>query len=662
MNTGSRSRQGRGAPFVLGLALVVGCGGTVRQHDYDTTAHDTDAVTRPVDGPEGDTAARLPRFASAEELLAFLDSQTTDDLRGGGGMEESIPSTASVEMADMDAPPVPEPSMAEESAPPADATAGAAGESITNVQEAGVDEGGIVKVRGEHLVVLRRGRIFTIRMGSDRLEPISAVNAFPPGTSGDGWYDEMLVHGNTIVVVGYSYSAEATEIGLFDIDDAGRVSYRATAYLRSNDYYSSRNYASRLVGDTLIFYVPHYMMGYAGEGQDRVSTALPGLAIYRSGGPVSFVPIMAPTDVYRPLQPSGANTLHTVVTCDLRSRDLQCRGQGIVGPPSRTFYVSRDAVYVWVTEGGPLSWIQGQEGSLPQGAVYRLPLGDGLPGAIGVFGSPTDQFSFREFDGHLNVLVRAEGGGDAMWSPEVSYGDVALVRVPLAAFSGDAQQVAEYTRLPRPEGYGELHNRFVADWVLYGQDGTDEQAQNAVFIHPVRGGQTTAISLPHGVNRIEALADDAVVIGSDGRNVHFTAVNLGATPVARGRYVQRDAAEGETRSHGFFFRSDRGSDGVLGLPLTREGGRWSHLQHGSAEVLFLRVQNLDFAPLGSLDASRDTGDDNCIASCTDWYGNARPIFWRGRVFALLGYELVEGEIRGDRIVALRRATMLSALR
>src|SRR6185503_14507497 len=32
-------------------------------------------------------------------------------------------------------------------------------ESVTNVQHAGVDEGGIVKVHGNHLVVMRRGRL-----------------------------------------------------------------------------------------------------------------------------------------------------------------------------------------------------------------------------------------------------------------------------------------------------------------------------------------------------------------------------------------------------------------------------------------------------------------------------------------------------------------------
>ena len=36
-------------------------------------------------------------------------------------------------------------------------------ESITNVQTAGVDEGGIVKRAGDHLVILRRGRLFPVR-------------------------------------------------------------------------------------------------------------------------------------------------------------------------------------------------------------------------------------------------------------------------------------------------------------------------------------------------------------------------------------------------------------------------------------------------------------------------------------------------------------------
>ncbi len=133
-------------------------------------------------------------------------------------------------------------------------------ESVTNTQHAGVDEGGIVKVHGDHLVVLRRGRLFTVMIGDGALNPVSAVDAFGPDINPSStWYDEMLVSGDTVVVIGYSYERGGTEVGLFNINDAGHLSYRSTYHLRSNDYYSSRNYASRLIGNKLIFYAPQYL-------------------------------------------------------------------------------------------------------------------------------------------------------------------------------------------------------------------------------------------------------------------------------------------------------------------------------------------------------------------------------------------------------------------
>jgi hypothetical protein len=49
-------------------------------------------------------------------------------------------------------------------------------------------------------------------------------------------------------------------------------------------------------------------------------------------------------------------------------------------------------------------------------------------------------------------------------------------------------------------------------------------------------------------------------------------------------------------------------------------------------------------------------DDGCVASCVDWYGNARPLFLRGRIFALLGYELVEGDLRNGAVHEIRRVS------
>jgi len=87
----------------------------------------------------------------------------------------------------------PAPSNATSVAGLADAKSKEANESITNVQHAGVDEGGIVKLHGDHLVVLRRGRLFIVAIGGTS-STNSAVDAFgqtsiPRYT----WYDEMLV-------------------------------------------------------------------------------------------------------------------------------------------------------------------------------------------------------------------------------------------------------------------------------------------------------------------------------------------------------------------------------------------------------------------------------------------------------------------------------------
>src|SRR5438046_10536273 len=122
-------------------------------------------------------------------------------------------------------------------------------ESITNTQHAGVDEGGIVKLHGDHLVVLRRGRLFTVAIGDGALKPISSVDAFGPDIDPRyTWYDEMLVSEDTVAVIGYSSERGGTGVGLFKLNDAGMLDYRSTYHLRSNDYYSSRNYASRLIG------------------------------------------------------------------------------------------------------------------------------------------------------------------------------------------------------------------------------------------------------------------------------------------------------------------------------------------------------------------------------------------------------------------------------
>ena len=541
-----------------------------------------------------------------------------------------------------------------------------ASQSITNTQEANVDEGGIVKVRADTLVILRRGRLFTVSLAGGSMRPIDSINAFPPGVSGEGdWYDEMLLSGDRVIVVGYSYERGGTEINRFRLDAAGRLRFEDAYHLRSNDYYSSRNYASRLIGNRLIFYTPLYL-----EWDADPLEALPGLRKWVPGASNErpFRRIASARQIFiaptmRNDRETQIDTLHSVTTCDLSAPTLNCSAVGVLGPESRTFYVSAAGVYLWVSEWTDRDPRRGEA----EAFLYRLPFGRERPSGIGARGAPVDQFSFREdgAEGMMNVLVRDESGGDAMGGPEVSGGRVALLRLPIADFSDGSRSAAasRYRWLPNPHGETwSFHNRFVGNHVLYGGGAFGEGRKSAVVIvAPVRGGAATQIELQHSVDRIEALGRDALVVGGGAReSLGFSAVELPASgrPARGDVFTLPAASEGETRSHAFFFNpfNADGSSGLLGLPVARPAEpAYERFFGNAAGMLFLRREARRFSLAGELGAEmRGVVEDACEASCTDWYGNARPIFLGGRIFALLGYELVEGQLERGRIREIGR--------
>ena len=92
------------------------------------------------------------------------------------------------------------------------------------------------------------------------------------------------------------------------------------------------------------------------------------------------------------------------------------------------------------------------------------------------------------------------------------------------------------------------------------------------------------------------------------------------------------------------------------MPISEPGRPgYRHLIEESASILFLKNRSLHFEEIGTLTSRpKRSENDQCRASCVDWYGNSRPLFVRGRVFALLGYEIVEGAIDNGRIYEARR--------
>lgn len=598
--------------------------------------------------PSTGAAGALTSFKSDAELRNFLR------------LAASAPHGETTTMVAADAAPAP---MA---APAAMRAAGTSAPSITNNQIANVDEGDIVKRHGDTLVILRRGRLFTVSLAAGALRPMAMIDAYPPGTDASrDWYDEMLISGDRVIVIGYSYGRGGTEVNRFRIDGAGRLSFEDSYQLRSGDYYSSRNYASRLIGTTLVLYSPLGLRW----GEDPLAS-LPAMRRWqrnaKNGG--DFRRIVDAGHVYVPpalRNPRGADIdkMHSVSRCDLAAPILDCKATVVLGGYSRNFFVAEDAIYLWIDN--PWRAHRGDG----HGFLYRIPLDGSAPAAAGVRGSPIDQFSFYSDQkrGLLRVVVRSNAGGDWMWSPEVSQGDVALLSLPPERF-GDGREVphGDYRMLPKPEGESwSFQNRFIGDLLLYagGEYGSNRSAM--LYTAPLGGGPVEKLKLSHAIERIEPIGADAMIVGDGGRGLGFTTVTLTPRQGSLGEtFTLPDGAQGEGRSHGFYFRPDPntadGGSGVMGIPVARENEYPTDRMLGSsAAILFLDRHSGKLSPAGELSATPVTdhsNTDNCVASCIDWYGNARPIFIDSRIFALLGYELVEGRESAGKVGEIGRAS------
>lgn len=523
--------------------------------------------------------------------------------------------------------------------------------SITNVQEVGVDEGGLVKARGDLLVVLRRGRLFTISTAYGGMRAIDRIDAFPPGADARGaWYDELLLAGDHALVIGYDYLAGATEIVRFDLSPEGRLAFRDAHQIRTADYYSSGNFASRLIGDRLVLYAP-LPLEVRRRRSDRVlaEDVLPAMRRWSADRDAPWRTIAGPRDIHLSAadraSPLGAQVLHAVTVCDVGSVPLDCRARGVVGGDARTFYASADALYLWAARPGP----RGSWRAATPATLVRLPLAEGAPQAIAARGMPVDQFSFRERAGALEVLVADEGTGDAMW-PGGAAGSLHLLQLPLHRF-GDGSGVVRDPEMRRlHDQVGEswsIRNRFVGDHLLIGADLGERNS--VLLVASLDGHGVTRLDMTGRMGRIEPVGTDALVVTGH-EHTTLNLVDLSEEGRIAARLSGLEGAEAESRSHGFFFRSDPGAGGrrgAMALPLIDWSRDPSADLTERVSMIFVRREGATLTGLGALGGARRRGfDDGCRASCVDWYGDARPIFLGDRMFALLGYELVEGRLDG----------------
>jgi len=83
------------------------------------------------------------------------------------------------------------------------------------------------------------------------------VDAFGPHVDHlASWYDEVLVSGDRVVVIGTNERLHGTELGVFHLAPDGRLTHLATYHLDSWSFTGPHSYAARVAGGRLVFYAP----------------------------------------------------------------------------------------------------------------------------------------------------------------------------------------------------------------------------------------------------------------------------------------------------------------------------------------------------------------------------------------------------------------------
>jgi hypothetical protein len=524
---------------------------------------------------------------------------------------------------------------------------------ITNNQEAGVDEGGIVKNIGDHLVVLRQGRLFAVNVASEGLakQTGSIRVARDEALNSNVWYDEMLVRGRDIYVIGfryatlvedgsrspannYSHGIGATEISHFTLGEEGELTRAETLFLESADYYDSSNYASRMIDGQLVFYIPYASGGWHREAYRG---PYPSLLDYMGEGRFRRgEPILTGADIQRPPKASQ-NVLHTVVVCQVEDDQPRgCKAKAVSGGWWRTRYITSEDVFLWSED-----------------RVWKFSLRDGSIKQHAAYGYPRDQFAFKLERGQedagdkLHVLVQ---------NHRTNEHSLDLLSLSVDAFdeSGEQELDARNTRVVMRE----LTNkwlakvRFVDDWVLFTYTGYNQNG-NELGAHHIDEQRTYIHALPKGnVTRLEPMYGVGALVSqtryeqrgwwrsSTKMSMHVLSLE-GAEPVITDALELDGAAEAEARSHAFFFKPNKeDGGGVFGLPVTGASGHgwWGR---SVANIAFFDVSAQGTLALEGAVSASSAAKGTCETSCVDWYGNTRPIFLRDRIFALMGSELAE---------------------
>lgn len=538
---------------------------------------------------------------------------------------------------------------------------------ITNNQEAGVDEGGIVKKMGPLLLVLRDGRLHVIDTGEpgrERFELLHSHVVVADDSRHDLFYDEILTFKGGAILLGYNFLDDAAELFVFSLDVRGDLEERGRWRLTVDDYFSSNDYGARIRDGELV-------LSLSFPAQSLLSEAWPLAARVGTDGELmeaSRVDLLAPDDL-QVLDGLGEwPQAYVFLRCDLDSlllRHLHCRRSAAVANADASAYVAADGIYLadysWTTQAwrspGFEPWAARWKNPEPDrysSRVLRLPQNRSeAPAVVAATGLPNGRFGFKETADGLYLIGSERAGEDTsrhllQFIPHSRFRSRAVGDAP-AEIRASVEGSIEFMRFDDTSAWLALAEEDAGEGE---EDDGYQPGTRQLRRVPLDGGPIRIVSLPTRVERIELLGEHVLLLGSvyiDGEPRGLKTVLVrrdDGTPGPQSRW-RGMAADLSSRSHSFnSARLDDGTE-LAGLPvfaLPESADDYRYREDLPEDLLVFRREGDTLRLAARVDMQHELSD--CELDCVDWYGSARFFAFGDRLFTLSG-ELIK-ELRFDR--------------
>ena len=242
-----------------------------------------------------------------------------------------------------------------------------------------IDQGDIVELHGDTMVILGSGRLRTALIRAGGMTPVDSVKAFPRAVdSGEALEEEMIVEGDLIVVLGYASTHGGILISRFRSDSAGHLRFADASELELGTD-GTPGFSWRSSGRELIIYS---QIGLPRSSREPLGV-IPSFRRWDLDGPDGELqPIADAREIYVPVflrnsRGAAINSLHAITRCEIVAAVVGCRATGILGPEAGDFYAGEDAVFIWAEDRLHKTSSRCEGVSL----VYRLPFDTLLPSA-----------------------------------------------------------------------------------------------------------------------------------------------------------------------------------------------------------------------------------------------------------------------------------------